>query len=112
MTVSLLLLPAASAGPAVVVRASVNSIGRQGNADSYGPVLSRSGRFAAFGSAATNLVAGDTNGARDVFLHDGKSGRTVRVSLGDGGAQANGDSGGAGLSADGRVVAFWSKASN
>jgi hypothetical protein len=47
------------------------SIGRRGvqaDQDSFGPVLSRDGRFAAFSSDATNLVPGDTNGTTDVFV--------------------------------------------
>ena len=51
-------------------RVSVTSAGVQGNGDSFDPVLSASGRFFAFDSDATNLVAGDTNGATDVFVRD------------------------------------------
>ena len=42
------------------LRASLSSSGVQGNSDSYNPVTSANGRFIAFGSSATNLVAGDT----------------------------------------------------
>jgi hypothetical protein len=55
-------------------------------------------RIVAFDSAATNLVAGDTNGRRDVFAllkarGPGKfAGQIVRVSVGSRGEQANGDS--------------------
>src|SRR5207247_11010915 len=78
---------------------------------------SADGRFVAFDSAATNLVAGDTNGTADVFVHDRQTGTTERVSVASGGGtQGNGKSGGffafPALSADGRFVAFQSDATN
>ena len=76
------------------------------------PFLSRDGRFAAFGSRAANLVAGDTNGEPDVFVHDLRTGKTVRVSVSARGRQANEGSYVAGISANGRVVAFLSSAAN
>src|SRR5947199_269171 len=76
------------------------------------PALSADGRFVAFQSAATNLVAGDTNGATDVFVHDRQTGTTERMSVASGGAQGNGSSAGPALSAAGRFVAFRSTATN
>jgi Tol biopolymer transport system component len=58
------------------------------------------------------LVPGDTNGAADVFVRDLVRGTTARVSVGPGGAQGDGGSGGAAISADGRFVAFPSEATN
>jgi hypothetical protein len=49
-------------------RVSVGRNGAQGNDDSTFPALSADGRFVAFDSFATNLVPGDTNGKRDVFV--------------------------------------------
>lgn len=74
--------------------------------------LSRSGRFAAFGSHAANLVAGDTNGRADVFIRDLATRQTRRVSVAVGGAQSNGHSFVMGLSEDGSVVVFVSSAAN
>jgi len=51
-------------------RVSVNSIGVQGNHESYLPSVTAAGRYVAFFSLATNLVPGDTNGDFDVFVHD------------------------------------------
>jgi Tol biopolymer transport system component len=79
---------------------------------SFRPWLSADGRFLAFDSDSTTLVPGDTNGARDIFVHDVATGATTRVSVGLNGAQANGDSQRPSLSADGRYVAFWSAATN
>ncbi len=83
-----------------------------GNADSSRPAISADGRSVAFYSAASNLVAGDTNGSPDVFVRDMQAGVTTRVSVGPGGVQAAGGSVGASISADGRVVAFESEAGN
>ena len=62
--------------------------------------------------AATNLVAGDTNGVRDVFVHDRQTGATTRVSVNSSENQGNAESLAPSLSADGRYVAFASSASN
>src|SRR5882672_3921736 len=109
---ALLFLSAASAGPGATTRASVTTGGAQGNGRSFVPALSADGRFAAFYSDASNLVAGDANSARDVFVHDGQTGETTRVSVDSSGAEANGDSFAPAISADGRFVTFSSAASN
>jgi hypothetical protein len=103
---------------------SVDSAGTQGNDASFLPKISGNGRFVVFTSWATNLVANDTNNGHDVFLRDtcfGAPGSctpsTVRVSVDSGGNQADAPSGGpatngAAISADGRFVAFGSRATN
>ena len=65
-----------------------------------------------FFSDADNLVKGDTNGVRDVFLHDLQTGETTRISVGMFGLEANGPSSIASISGDGRYVAFESEANN
>ena len=74
--------------------------------------ISANGRFVTFSSSATNLVPGDTNGLRDVFVRDRQAYRTDRVSVGPNGAQGNGDSSYSAISADGRFNAFASQATN
>ena len=76
-----------------------------------GPI-SADGRFVLPGSAATDLVSGDTNAARDLFIRDTKLGRTTRVSVGQGGGQANSASFDGYISGSGRYVAFLSYASS
>ena len=93
-------------------RVSVDSSGSEGNNDSYYPSLSADGRYVAFYSWASNLVAGDTNGAEDIFVRDTVAGTTTRVSVDDSGSEANSHSYDPSLSADGRYVAFRSAASN
>lgn len=94
---------------------SVASDGTQGNGfsgvDNDGSwslnvSISASGRYVAFTSAATNLVAGDTNGWPDVFVHDRETGQTTLVSVGCGGVESVGRSELPSISATGRYVAF------
>ena len=95
-------------------RESVSSGGLQGNGSSgiSDPSVSSNGRYVAFDSGASNLVAGDTNGYFDVFVRDRKLHRTYRVSISTAGVQGNGNSTAPAISADGRYVAFVSDASN
>jgi uncharacterized repeat protein (TIGR01451 family) len=93
-------------------RVSVGLAGLQGNSYSRDPTISADGRYVAFESAANNLVAGDTNGASDVFVRDLTNNTTSRVSIGSAGAQGNDWSYISAISADGRFVAFVSDASS
>ena len=99
-------------GPTDLV--SVASSAPPGNGDSVNPAVSGDGRYVAFASDASNLVAGDTLGHKDVFVRDRQAGTTKRVSIASGvnGAQANGNSDSPGISADGRFVVFRSFATN
>jgi Tol biopolymer transport system component len=96
----------------ITTRASVNSSGAQGSSHSAAPSLSGDGRFVAFHSNASNLIAGDTNGAWDIFVRDLQSGAVERVSRDSAGAAGNGNCADASISADGRYVAFHSAATN
>ena len=93
-------------------RVSIATGGTQANDESFSPAISSSGRFVAFRSDATNLVANDTNNSSDIFVRDRTDGTTQRVSVDSDGDQANGDSVLPAISADGRFVAFSSEASN
>lgn len=89
-------------------RVSVATGGTEGNGWSESPKISGDGRYVAFTSQASNLVAGDTNGASDVFVRDRQLGVTERVSVRQDGSQfltANNPT----ISADGKVVAFSGK---
>jgi len=103
----------------VTTRVSVASDGTQANSASERGAISGDGRYVAFESYASNLVAGDTNGSIDVFLHDMMTGTTSRVSVSSSGAQGDNNStprdhDGAGrfISRGGRFVAFRSSATN
>jgi hypothetical protein len=71
-------------------RVSIGDHGQQANQESLGSVtISARGRYVAFASLATNLVAGDANDITDVFIRDLKAGKTILGSLGNTGAQGN-----------------------
>lgn len=74
--------------------------------------ISSGGRYVAFTSNAYNLVDCDTNDQADVFVKDLVTGVIERVNVSDSGAQANGYSGNAEISPDGRYVVFDSDATN
>jgi Tol biopolymer transport system component len=97
---------------------SVNASGTAGGAgDSTSPIISANGRFVAFDSSASDLVANDTNGnVGDVFVRDLVLGTTTLVSANLAGTgSGNGPSGvfsRLAISADGRFVEFDSFASD
>jgi len=100
------------AATAKTSRVSLSSAGGEGDDRSFFPAISSGGRFVAFTSDASNLVAGDTNGASDVFVRDRRNGTTRRISVSTAGVKANADSYDPSISANGRFVAFSSDASN
>jgi len=91
---------------------SVASDGSQANGTSSLGVVSPDGRFVTLCSMASNLVPNDTNGVRDVFVRDRLTSTTTRVSVATDGTQGNFDSGGGGISDNGRFVVFSSVATN
>jgi Tol biopolymer transport system component len=113
--------PASGHPPGVTERVSVGPGDVAANNDSQLPAISGDGRFVAFWSSASNLVAGDTNGTSDVFVRDRSTGVTERVSVSSkerqaAGAEADGvldtNFGPPAITPDGRYVAFASSATN
>jgi hypothetical protein len=95
------------------VLVSTTAGGVQGNGGSGGPVVSADGRFVAFESGATNLIAtADTNGFTDVYVKDMQTGAVARASLSTAGAEPTGESFTYSISGDGRYVVFDSEANN
>jgi Tol biopolymer transport system component len=119
---ALLVAPPASAHPpGVTERVSVGPGVAAGDNDSQLPAISGDGRYVAFWSSASTLVAGDTNGTSDVFVYDRSTGVTERVSVDSRerqseGAEADGvldtNFGRPAITPDGRYVAFASSATN
>jgi Tol biopolymer transport system component len=95
-----------------VNRANLGTGGAEADGQTFGAVLSASGRFVAFASGATSLVRSDRNGASDVFVRDLLQKRTWRASISFAGAESDGPSMKPSISADGSVVAFPSAATN
>jgi TolB protein len=81
-------------------------------ADSWGPVISANGRYVAFVSYAADLVSGDGNRSPDVFLADAHLDSIELVSRSASRRSGNGASRAPAISADGRIVAFQSLASD
>ncbi|MHB9053468.1 MAG: TolB family protein, partial [Thermoleophilia bacterium] len=114
VVVMFFVVTAAQAGTGIISRLSTDSLGAQGTGGaSYNAAISADGRYVAFHSYATNLVAGDSNGTWDVFVKDTQTGATSRVSTDSLGAQATGGASYTpAISAGGRYVAFHSNATN
>jgi len=116
------LLPGSSAGVFQIYRrdrvtgethlVSGSSGGVAGNAPSLRSSISADGRYVLFYSSASNLVTGDSNGVRDVFLKDMHTGELEIISKSSSGTPGNGDSFEAAMSSDARFVAFTSMATN
>lgn len=92
--------------PAAAQRANVGSSGGQSSGSAMFPSISADGQFVAFDSAASDLVAGDTNGVRDIFVRDRSRQLTTRVSVGSDGSQGLGASRTPCISGSGRYVTF------
>jgi WD40-like Beta Propeller Repeat len=97
----------------LVVRTSVDGVG-SGEPDGASTelALSGDGRFAAFASSATNLLAGDTNGSSDIFVRDHQTGTTELISVNTTGGFGTGFSERPDISPDGRYVVFASFAND
>ena len=76
------------------------------------PAVSADGSLVAFASDASDLVAGDSNGATDIFVFDRGSRTTTLVSKSPAGASGDGPSQSPSISASGRFVVFQSAAAN
>ena len=86
--------------------------GGEPDSDYWRPVVSSTGRYVAFLSSASNLVAGDNNGVTDVFVQDRQTTITRRVSTSEFGIEANDYSFLYDISDDGQFVGFTSSATN
>lgn len=74
--------------------------------------ISGDGNRVLFVSDATNLVAGDTNGRRDLFLRDVAAKTTIRVSVAADGTEGDGEAQDGDLSRDGQFAVFVSDSTN
>ncbi len=91
---------------------SSNAAGEQGNGDSNLPSLSADGQLLVFESVASNLVGGDNNNAKDVFLWNARTNTIQLVSKASSGQLGNAESFDAEISGNGRFIVFSSNASN
>ncbi|MFQ5812621.1 MAG: putative Ig domain-containing protein [Anaerolineae bacterium] len=100
-------------GGIATLRVSVASDGTEANGGSdVAARLSGGGHLVVFTSLASNLVDGDRNATRDVFLRDRQTSETRRLSLGLGGTNPGNESTDPAISLDGTTIAFASTATN
>jgi Tol biopolymer transport system component len=78
--------------------------GHVGNGQSVDASISPNGRYVAFASGASNLVAGDTNGITDIFVRDMHTGSLKLISVGPHGEASDFQSVGPQVSDTGDVV--------
>jgi hypothetical protein len=92
----------------------VSRASKPGNADSFLPSLSRSGRYVGFGSDAKNLAGVDSGTNPDAFVADLKTGTIVRASQSSDGTESNNWSAStaAAISGDGHTLIYESYATN
>jgi Tol biopolymer transport system component len=98
-------------GAVATTRLSVGASAAQLDGASTSPVITSDGRYVAFVSTATNLLAGAT-AASQVYRLDRTSGTVVRVSVDTGAPAGDQNSDQPAISADGNVVAFRSRSTN
>jgi len=101
--------------PGGTARVSLTNLGAEADSWSgqlFAIDLTGDGQQVLFGSAATNLVVGDTNGWPDIFVRDRAAGTTERVNLSTTGVEGDKSSRSGTISADGNVIAYDSAATN
>jgi Tol biopolymer transport system component len=76
------------------------------------PWMTPDGRFVSFTSLASSLPGGHPSASFDVFLHDRQTSFTERISVSSNGTPGNAENVISVLSADGRLVAFYSTSTN
>ncbi|SDZ16281.1 WD40-like Beta Propeller Repeat [Amycolatopsis xylanica] len=106
----LVAAPASAAAPVIQVVSRTQAA--EGNDSSSDPATSADGRYVVFASYATNFIPGNTNGSQGIYVKDTVSGVISHASAAANGTQADADSEGPSISADGRYVAFSSLAAN
>ena len=91
---------------------SVTWDGFQESGGSWYPHISADGRHVAFISNSTDLVSFDDNGVNDVFMRDLDLGVTSMIGVDIDGEAGNSNTGGFGISADGRYAGVFSNATD
>lgn len=100
-------------GTTALVSVDTNDV--SGDGESRDSVMTPDGRYVAFTSAADDLVPGDTNHIRDIFVRDLQSKTTTLVSVGATSTNSSPPTSSSEvpeITPDGRYVAFYSTATN
>lgn len=96
----------------LITRISLTNDGSESNGRSYVTSIDAKGENVVFSSDATNYVEGDSYDTSHIYVHNRPKAYTKRISIGYDGTEGNGGSGGGRISANGRYVAFISRATN
>ncbi len=98
----------------ILVSRASGAAGEKGNHSSFNPRISADGRRVVFRSNSDNLVPEDPGNASDLYVRNLNTHKTTLISRASGasGAKADGESFNPSISADGRVIAFRSEATN
>lgn len=91
-----------------LVSRAEGALGAKGNADSALPSIDASGRYVAFQSLATNLVATDLNGVGDCFLRDLTTNVISRINVDADGVESSGSCTHPVISSDAEYLSFLS----
>jgi Tol biopolymer transport system component len=97
---------------ATTTRVSVSPTGGDTYGESREPAISADGRYVAFTSTSPDLTTPPTNNGFEIFVRDLATATTSALSYATNGAEANSDSFGPAISADGRYVSYYSYATN
>ena len=87
-------------------RISVNTSSNDADSNSFTPAISTDGTKVVFASDATDIITGDTNSKRDIFIHDLDTGITIRMSVDRNGSNSDNHSFAPSVNSDGSYVAF------
>ena len=96
----------------VVTQVDTSATGVHSNGTDSAGLFLHDNNLVGFESDGSNLVAGDTNNATDLFIKNLTTGAITRVSTTSAGVQANGNSSGEGVTTDDNQVFFDSDATN
>lgn len=81
-------------------------------ASNFRPIIAANGRISAMIHPSSQMLPSDSNGRRDIIIHDNSNGQNTAVSQHSNGSLGNHNSAGSAISEDGRFISFWSDASN
>ena len=104
------IVSAATVSPYSLVSVNNTGDGQGGNGHSGSSKISMNGRYVAFDSSASNLIANDTNGVADVFVRDLKTNQTSRASTSSLSVQSDKGSSIRAISETGRYVVYQTQA--
>ncbi|MHC4731447.1 MAG: TolB family protein [Planctomycetota bacterium] len=90
----------------LITRVAIGADVFPGNGSSFAPYIATTGHFVVYQSDASNLILGDTNNGRDIFVFNRSARTTERLNIDPGGTGTLFDPGPPKISPDGNIVVF------